>query len=255
MYRLLLPIFSLLCIALLSIFTFNMLTTNKVTGAPPYDGSGQDNVTESEEEALLRNWKRPEGPPKVALQIGHLKNEEVPDELHRLRGNTGASGGGFTESEVNKTIAEETRKLLEEHNIIVELLPATVPVNYWADIFVAIHADGSEDIMKSGYKLASPRRDVTGNSRLLENTITETYGKATGLALDPNVTRNMRGYYAFSWRRYDHAVHPMTASVILETGFLTSPSDRKIITEQPELSAKGLAEGILLYLRNQKLLF
>lgn len=225
-----------------------------VSGAPPYDASSSDYVTDSEEQALMQDWKRPEGPAKVALQVGHWKNEEVPEELHKLRGNTGASGGGKTEWEVNYDIAMRTKTLLETQGITVELLPATVPQSYWADVFVAIHADGSLDTEKSGYKLATPRRDYTGNAEDLLTAIESTYGTATGLALDPNVTRNMRGYYAFSWWRYEHAVHPMTASVILETGFLSSPSDRELLISNPQASAEGLANGIVSYLKAEKLL-
>lgn len=249
-----LPIPTVFLFAFVVIVSVNLLTTEKATGAPPYDISGQDNVTLSEEEALLRNWRRPEGQAKVGLQVGHWKNEEVPEELKRLRGNTGATGGGMTEAEVNMAVAEEAAVLLKAQGITVDILPATVQENYWADVFVAIHADGSEDILKSGYKLASPRRHVTGNSAQLSKTIEKTYGETTGLELDPNVTRNMRGYYAFSWRRFDHAVHPMTASVILETGFLTSPSDRELIVDQPEVSAEGLAAGVIEYLTAKNLL-
>ena len=64
----------------------------------------------------------------------------------------------------------------------------------------------------------------------------------------------MRGYYAFAWWRYEHAVHPMTASLILETGFLTNPSDRKIIVSKPEVSARGLANGIIKYLESENIL-
>jgi N-acetylmuramoyl-L-alanine amidase len=64
----------------------------------------------------------------------------------------------------------------------------------------------------------------------------------------------MRGYYAFAWWRYDHAVHPMTPAVILETGFLTTAADRKIIVEQPELSAQGLANGIIIFLEGENLI-
>jgi hypothetical protein len=224
------------------------------SGAPPYDGGIGDFVPDTEEESLLDGWKRPVGPAKVALQVGHWKTSEVPDELHRLRGNTGASGGGTTESEVNMAIAGETKVLLEKEGITVEILPATIPPHYWADVFVAIHADGSEDPEKSGYKLASPRRDATGNADNLLTEIENAYEKATGFEKDPNVTRNMRGYYAFSWRRYEHAVHPMTAAVILETGFLTSPSDRRLLVDNPSLPAEGLANGILSHLRTQKLL-
>ncbi len=133
------------------------------------------------------------------------------------------------------------------------ILPALFP-GILGRGFVAIHADGNEDPFKSGYKLASPRRDVTGNSAELLTHIENTYGDITQLELDPDVTRNMRGYYAFSWRRYEHAVHPMTASVILETGFLSSPADRLVIVNRPEVSSEGLALGIIQYLQAIKLL-
>lgn len=225
-----------------------------VSGAPPYDGSSSDFVTDAEERNLLRDWHRPAGPPKVALQVGHWKNEEVPEELHKLRGNTGATGGGKTEWEVNYDIAIRTKEILERQGVVVELLPATVPPQYWADVFVSIHADGSLDPNKSGYKASTPRRDYTGNADELLQAVEDSYGTTTGLVKDPNVTRNMRGYYAFSWWRYEHAVHPMTASIILETGFLSSPSDRQLLIGNPQKSADGLAEGISTYLTTQKLL-
>src|SRR5690606_21028809 len=128
--------------------------------------------------------------------------------LHRLRGNTGAEGGGTTEVEVNLTIANLTKELLEEKGIIVDILPATVPENYWADVFVSVHADGSLDYLKSGYKGASPRRDFTNGANDLVRYVEESYESATGLVYDPEVTRNMRGYYAFSFWRFDHAIHP-----------------------------------------------
>jgi len=64
----------------------------------------------------------------------------------------------------------------------------------------------------------------------------------------------MKGYYAFSHWRFEHAVHPMTTSLILETGFLTSPADRELIVLRPEISAQGLAGGIITYLLEEKLL-
>jgi hypothetical protein len=64
----------------------------------------------------------------------------------------------------------------------------------------------------------------------------------------------MRGYYAFGWWRYEHAVHPITTSLILETGFLSSPSDRTIIVDSPSMYGAGLANGIVTYLENEKLL-
>jgi N-acetylmuramoyl-L-alanine amidase len=58
----------------------------------------------------------------------------------------------------------------------------------------------------------------------------------------------MRGYYAFNWRRYDHSLHPMTVAMIIETGFLTNVSDRRLIVNNHKKSAQGIANGILKYL-------
>ena len=222
-------------------------------GAPPYSFEDLD-PPQTDPYSWLKDWKRPEAPAKVGLQVGHWKNNELPDELQRLRGNTGSSGGGKQEWEVNLAIAEASKEILEEKGIEVDILPATIPKDYWADVFVAIHADGSTDLSKLGFKTASPRRDYSGKaSKLLEFIETE-YRLATNLEKDPNVTRNMRGYYAFAWWRYEHTVHPMTAAVILETGFLTNSSDRKTIVSRPELSAQGLASGIIEYLKTENLL-
>jgi hypothetical protein len=213
-----------------------------------------ESVTPEPEEPVEPPWVRPEGPPKVGLQVGHWRVAEVPEELENLKYNTGAYGGGKAEWEVGFVIAEKTKALLEPYGIEVEILPTTVPPGYWADAFVSIHSDGNPNSAVSGYKLASPRRDRSGRAARLAEIIERTYGDATDLPLDPNVTRNMRGYYAFNWRRYEHAIHRMTPGAILETGFLTSPRDRKILIGAPEISAKGLADGIVEFLREDGLL-
>jgi hypothetical protein len=229
-------------------------TEPEISGAPPYGEALTDIPPLTPWEELKRNWRRPAGPPKVALQVGHLDNHQVPEELINLKGNTGASAGGYTEREVNKVIAEKLAVLLREEGVEVEILPATVPPDYWADAFIAIHADGNKDTSISGFKIAGPWRDLTGNSDDLVKFLEASYQTATSLEKDPNVTRNMRGYYAFSWWRYDHSIHPMTTAVIVETGFLTNRSDRKLIAEQPHIPAEGLAEGILTYLNSRGLL-
>lgn len=202
----------------------------------------------------LLEWERPEGPPRVALQVGHWKNDEVPEELDRIRNNTGASWGNLTEWQVNYEIAVRTKELLEPEGISVELLPATVPPSYWADAFISIHADGSEDLQKSGFKVAAPRRDYSGKADALAENIQQEYELATAMHRDPTITRNMTGYYAFSWWRNEHAIHPMTPAAILETGFLTNYADRVIIVDNPDVSAQGLANGILKYLKAEELI-
>ncbi len=225
----------------------------EMTGAPPY-GESEQEIPRFGTLSWLENWKRAEGPAKVALQVGHWKNDELPEELHRLKGNTGSSGGGKTESQVNLAIAKNAAELLEKEGITVDILPATVPLSYWADVFVAIHADGSIDSSKSGYKIASPWRDITGNADNLVGFMEKSYEASTKLTKDPNISRNMRGYYAFSWWRYSHAIHPMTAAAIIETGFLTNSTDRKLLIGNPGVAAQAIADGIIDYLESEELL-
>lgn len=197
-------------------------------------------------------WVRPEGPLRVALQAGHWKAAEAPDEQAGLRGN-GTRGGGKAEWEVNLEIAEKTAAILRERGYLVEILPTTIPPDFWSDVFVAIHADGNPSTSVSGYRVAAPRRDATGRAGEFAEILEERYGEATGIRLYPELTRRMQGYYAFNYRRYQHALHPMTVGVIIETGFLTNPNDRRIIVNAQDKAAKGIAEGITLFLETMPL--
>lgn len=204
------------------------------------------------EKQKYENVISPEGPKRVGIQAGHWRNSEVPEELEGLKRNGGgASGGGKREVDVVLQIAEKVKILLEKEGVLVDLLPATVPPDYLADAFVSIHADGNTNTSVSGFKIAGPQRDFSGKSETLARNLRDTYKKATGLSEDSNITRRMSAYYAFNWRRYEHALHPMTPAVIVETGFLTSPSDRKIIVNNQDKVAKGIVDGVLNFLNNR----
>jgi hypothetical protein len=201
------------------------------------------------EEKQYKSVRQELGPPKVGIQAGHWRNSEVPKELEALKkSGRGAIGGWTDEVTVVLEIAERVKTLLEAEGLRVDLLPATVPVDYLADAFVSIHADGNSNPDLSGFKISGPYYDFSGKSELLVKELYETYEQATGLPRDPHITRRMSGYYAFNWRRYDHALHPMTPAVIIETGFLTSPEDREIILSDPDRAARGIAEGLLRFI-------
>jgi hypothetical protein len=195
----------------------------------------------------LEPWVRPAGPLRVALQAGHWKAAEAPDEHAVLRAN-GTRGGGRAEWEVNLEIARRTAQLLEGAGYHVEVLPTTIPPGYWADLFVSIHADGSPNPSTSGFRAAGPSRDMTGKAAEFANLLEHHYALATGLRRYPTVTHQMLNYYAFNSRRYRHALHPRTPGVILETGFLTSPADRRVIVDSPDLPARGIATAIMEFL-------
>lgn len=189
------------------------------------------------------NWEPPEGPVRIALQAGHWRASEAPAELSGLREN-GTRANGKAEWEVNLAIARQAATMLEEMGYLVDVLPAVVPQSYRAHLFISIHADGSADPSASGYRVAAPRRDVTGRAPVVAALLERSYGEATGLKRLPTVTRRMSNYYAFNYGRYRHALHPLTIGVILETGFLTSASDRRVIVDDPARAARGIVAAV-----------
>jgi N-acetylmuramoyl-L-alanine amidase len=94
--------------------------------------SPEDAAAEALPIAVEPPWTRPDGPLKVALQAGHWKAKDAPDEQAGLRDN-GTSGGGKAEWEVNLAIARRAAAILEEAGYVVDILPTTIPPDYFAD--------------------------------------------------------------------------------------------------------------------------
>lgn len=151
---------------------------------------------------------------------------------------------------MNLAVANKVAAILRARGLTVDVLPATVPVHYQADAFVALHGDASANTTLTGYKLARARWSrIPATDDALLSAISTEYHKATGLPYNAEtITENMRQYFAFDWPELQHAVAPTTPSVILEMGFLTNPSDRKLLMEQQDLVASGIANGIIRFL-------
>lgn len=193
---------------------------------------------------------RPTPPPRVALQVGHWRHDELPDELRAVRkGAGGASWAGAVEWQVNLAIARAAQRRLVARGVAAELLPATVPPRYHARAFVSIHADGNGDLTVSGFKAAAFARDRTGRARALSASLVRRYSQRTGLAQNPVITADMTEYYAFDAGRFRNAVDPATPAVVLETGFLSNDRDRSVIVEMPDRAGAGIADGIVDFLR------
>jgi hypothetical protein len=191
------------------------------------------------------------GPKRVGLQVGHWANEDVPDELRQLRASGGgATGGGYAEVQVNYDLATRTAALLRERGVEVDVLPATVPIDYQADAFVAIHADGDARGVLRGYKVArSPLSLIPSFDDALVGWLNAEYGRLTGLPRDDDhISRRMQFYYAFNNRRYYHAIGAGTPAAIVEAGFMTHAADRALLIGTPDRAAAGLAAGLLGFL-------
>jgi hypothetical protein len=187
---------------------------------------------------------------RVGLQVGHWRSQELPDELARLRTSTGAYAAGVREVDVNLRVATLAAEYLRGAGVTVDLLPATVPPSYRADAFVAIHADGSPSTRASGWKAAAHWLEWEASTALIDALRAE-YGPASGLRWDGDrVTSNMRGYYAFSSRRFEHTVAADTPAVILEMGYLTNPGDRRLMIDGADRLARGVANSVLRFLRS-----
>lgn len=182
----------------------------------------------------------------VAIQAGHWKSNELPDALASLRGSTGAAGGGRTEPQVTLDMAQRVARILKDKGLTVEVLPATVPTGYAADLFISLHADGSSSTTPHGFKVSTRwRSEVAALDALLVQSIEDAYGAVTKMPQDPSITRNMRGYYAYStFRSEEYRIGGTTPAAILEMGFMTNATDRAIMFNNPEMLANGVVAGV-----------
>ena len=188
------------------------------------------------------------GPVRVGVQIGHLHAPDHPEEHARLRVSTGGEAHGWTELEINLAVADVLADILAEHGVAVDLLPASVPPRYRADVLVSLHADSSDDPERRGYKSAHFEPARTPQERALKALVDRSYLAATALPDDhENVSGNMLWYYAFD-PRYHHSVAPVTPSLLVEMGYISNRSDLAVLT-RPEVPAAAIAEGLIAYLR------
>lgn len=182
----------------------------------------------------------------VAIQAGHWKSAELPDALARLRTSTGTAGGGRTEAQLTVDIAQRVARSLRAKGLTAEVLPATVPTGYEADMFISLHADGNNSSRPRGYKVSTRwRSEVAALDAVLVQAMEDGYGKFTGLPRDPSITRAMRGYYAYStYRGEAYRIGGTTPATIVEMGFMTNPTDRALMFNNPELIARGVVAGV-----------
>jgi N-acetylmuramoyl-L-alanine amidase len=186
---------------------------------------------------------------KIAIQIGHLIEENLPWELRNLAQGGGAIVENIKEVEINKNIAYKVKDLLEKEGYQVEILSAIIPPEYYADVFIALHANSTAKSI-SGFMISTPYKDYSQKADKLKKFLIKEYQKETGLDFLDYTTPQMTFYYAFNWSKFKRAIHPKTPAVIIEMGNMQNINDLNLLLNQPEKIAQGIAKGIILFLKN-----
>ena len=181
---------------------------------------------------------------KIYLDAGH--NPTNP--------NAGAEGNGYREQDLVYEIARQTAAILRQNGLDVRLsrptpetqlgtsnassLAARVnDANAWgADYFISLHTNASNITSASGSE-AFVYTEASRAYPLAQNILTQ-LNAATGL---PNRGVSVRtNLYVLRRTR-------MPATLV-ELGFISNPVDADLMANQPELFARGVANGVLAYL-------
>lgn len=185
----------------------------------------------------------PTGPPtpnyfqRIGIVSGHRGPENDPGAVCR---------DGLTEADINFNVAQRVVRGLRGLGFSVDLLDEFDPRldNYQAAALVSIHANTCEDFgeLVSGFLVAKADvRPEGGPDARLAECIGFTYGQATQLERRFSLTRDMTDYHSF------REIHPLTPAAIIELGFMKD--DRELLTEQPDMLAQAIIEGVLCFLQ------
>ena len=181
---------------------------------------------------------------KIYIDQGH--NPQSP--------NSGAEGNGYREQDLVYRIGVELKELLDEDSRFEARLSRPTPdtqlgtssasslrirteeANAWgADLFLSLHNNASVDTSVSGlealvYERNSTAYDIAG---VLLSSLADTTGlRNRGIFIRP-------GLYVL--RR------TAMPAVLLELGFISNPSDARLLYENPALFARGIYNGLVSY--------
>jgi N-acetylmuramoyl-L-alanine amidase len=182
----------------------------------------------------------PQNQQRIGIVAGHWGNDSgavCPD--------------GLTEVDINLEIATRVKESLAGYGYEVDLLKEFDPrlIGYKAMVLVSIHADSCDYLndFATGFKVsAAASTFYPEQATRLTGCMTNRYASVTELPYHAgSVTSDMTSYHAFG------EIHHDTTAAIIETGFMNL--DRQILTEQPDLIARGVVNGILCFVRNEDL--
>jgi N-acetylmuramoyl-L-alanine amidase len=178
--------------------------------------------------------------PRIGIVSGHWGND------------SGAvCQDGLKEVELNLKIATLVRDDLVSEGYDVDLMQEKDNrlFEYTALAMVSIHNDSCDYINNeaSGFKVAAALSSVfPEKASRLTACLTDRYSAVTKMKFHANtITKDMTNYHTFN------EINSQTTAAIIETGFMNL--DRQILTEHTDLVARGIAQGILCFIRNEDL--
>ena len=178
------------------------------------------------------------------------------DQGHNPRSpNTGAEGNGLFEQDITYEVGQRLAALLRQNGNFAVRLSRPTPdtqignsnasslslrvqdANSWgADYFISIHTNAAASPAPSGSEQLVYR--TSGEAYRLAQAIAPALAEATGLRNRGIIARP--GLYVLRRTRMP--------AVLSEIGFITNPSDAALMSERPDLFARGIYRGILNYL-------
>ncbi len=181
----------------------------------------------------------PRPKPRVGIVVGHWGDENDPGAV---------CTDGLTELSINQEVATLVQQIMLAEGFDVDLLSEfdNRLDGYKALALISIHADSCIYIndAATGFKVAAsqfnPQPERT--ARLMACLRTR-YAAATGLGEHRSITADMSEYHAFE------EISPETPAVIIEIGFMNL--DRQILTQNEDIIAQGIADGILCYIHKE----
>lgn len=180
----------------------------------------------------VENWQT-----RIGIVAGHRGYDS---------GTVCEDGSGLTEAAINYNVAQLVVQHMRGLRYEVDLLEEFDDRlnGYRASALISIHADSCDYIndLATGFKVAGAagRMTVSPRDQHLVQCLTERYGSVTGLSVHPSITDDMTRYHSFD------EISPHTPAAIIEVGFLYM--DRNLLTQQPDIVAQGIIEGLLCYL-------
>jgi N-acetylmuramoyl-L-alanine amidase len=179
--------------------------------------------------------------PQIGIVVGHWGDDDDPGAV---------CPDGLTEFEVNQDVATLVQQYLKDEGFEVDLLKEfdNRLNGYQALALVSIHADSCNYIndMATGFKVAASM-NVKRPDKIARLTacLRTRYADTTKMGVHNSITPDMSSYHAFD------EINEETPAVIIETGFLNL--DREFLTQETDIVARGITNGILCYIYNEDL--